>query len=98
MDIRGRRTWCADCTAPEVLAENVPLIELFLQALPAWQGGQGLMGATLMEGFDRTQVLALMDLRSIPASDRPETWSALVDLEAEYRRIRAERGQKTGET
>ncbi|WP_295400429.1 hypothetical protein [uncultured Thiocystis sp.] len=89
MDIRGQRTWCADCTAPEVLHENVPLITLFLDALPAWQGGQGLMGATLMEGFDRAQLLALMDLRGIAPADRAETWGALRDLEAEYRVIRA---------
>ncbi|AFL75408.1 hypothetical protein [Thiocystis violascens] len=89
MDIRGQRTWCADCTAPEVLHENLPLIRLFLDALPAWQGGQGLMGATVMEGFDRTQVLALMDLSGIAPADRPDTWDALRDLEAEYRTIRA---------
>lgn len=88
MDIRGRRTWCADCTAPVVLEENVPLITLFLDALPAWQGGQGLMGATPMEGFDRAQVLALMALRGVSVEDRQDTWAAIAEMEAEYRAIR----------
>ena len=89
MDIRGQRTWCQDCTAPVVMEENVAVITLFLDALPAWQGGQGLMGATLMEGFDRAQLLALFDLNGIQPADRPDTWDALRDLEAEYRTIRA---------
>lgn len=89
MDIRGQRTWCDGCTAPEVLPDSVPVIELFLEALPAWQGGQGLMGTTLMEGFDRCQIVALMDLRGLPPDDRPDTWAALYDLESEYRTIRA---------
>jgi hypothetical protein len=89
MDIRGQRTWCEDCTAPVVLEENVPLITLFLDALPAWQGGQGLMGATAMEGFDRAQLLALFDLSGILPADRPDAWTALRDLESEYRTIRA---------
>lgn len=91
MDIRGQRTWCADCTAPEVWPENVPLIELFLEALPAYHGGQGFFGSSALEGFDRAGVLALMELRGVPTDERPESWRALADLEAEYRTIRAAR-------
>ena len=89
MDIRGQRTWCDDCTAVVVLPDNVPIIELFLEALPAWIGGSGLLGSVLMEGFDRAQILALLELRGITAKDRPDTWAALADLESDYRTIRA---------
>ena len=95
MDIRGERTWCDDCTAPVVLHENVPLIELFLEALPAYHGGQGFFGSSAMEGFDRAGVLALMELRGVPSDERPEAWRALSELEAEYRTIRAERAECT---
>lgn len=47
------------------------------------------MGSVAIEGFDRTQLLALFDLYDIPPTERPELWSALADLEDEYRAIRS---------
>jgi len=95
MDIRGQRTWCDACTAPLVLHENVPVIEFFLEALPAYVGGQGLFGSSAMEGFDRAGVWALMDLRAVDPEARADLWSAIVELESEYRNIRAERTAAT---
>lgn len=95
MDIRGQRTWCDKCTAPVVLPENVPLIELFIEALPAYHGGQGLFGSSVTEGFDRASVLALMELRGVLSEEHPEAWRALSEMEAEYRTIRAERAERT---
>lgn len=93
MDIRGHRTWCDDCTAVIVLPENRPIIEIFLDALPAWQGGEGLMGSMLIEGFDRPSILALLELHCIPTEDRRDTWTAIVELESEYRVIRHEKSK-----
>ena len=87
MDIRGQRTWCDDCTAPRVWPDNVRIVELFLQALPAWRGGQGMFGAVALEGFDRSEVAALMDMHGM--DDKPTAWAALYDMESEYRQIRA---------
>lgn len=47
-----------------------------------------MMGSVAVEGFDRSEILAMMDLRCVPADDRVETWAALYDLEGEYRKIR----------
>ena len=94
MDIRGERIWCQTCTAPEVRRENVPVIDFFLQALPAWRGGQGMMGSVAVEGFDRSEILAMMDLRCVPTEERAETWAAIADMESEYRRIRAAKSAK----
>jgi hypothetical protein len=87
MEIRGEQTWCAKCQAPEVWHDNVPLIDLYLDALPAWRM-TGMEHA--VEGLDRGEVLALMDLRGIAPADRAETWGALAELETETRRIRAD--------
>jgi len=85
MKIRGERWWCPTCTAPEVWHSNVPTVELYLDALPAWRTGG--MGGQLLEGFDRTEIAALMEMRAV--QDRPGTWAALAGMEAETRRIRA---------
>lgn len=89
MDIRGQRTWCKDCTAPIVLSDNVTIVTLFLEALPAYHCGQGFFGSVAVEGFDRTAILSLMELHCIAVNERVELWSALSELEDEYRRIRA---------
>jgi hypothetical protein len=86
MEIRGERTWCAKCQAPEVWHRNVPTVELFLEALPAWRS-TGL--DRIAEGFDRAEIAALMDLRGIPPAERPDTWAALAEMEGETRLIRA---------
>lgn len=85
MEIRRRRTWCPTCTAPVVYAENVAVIELFLQALPAWRT-TGM--ERLVEGFDRSEVWHLMQLRG--DTDPAATWAALAELEGELARIRAQ--------
>lgn len=85
MQIRKAETWCGRCTAPEVLPENVEPVLLFLRALPAWRT-KGM--DRICEGFDRGEVLALMELQGV--ADRAATWEALIDLEAELARIRAE--------
>jgi len=85
MRIRNQRIWCPTCTAPELWHSNLPLVELYLEALPAWRTAG--MGGQLMEGFDRAEIAALMDLRAI--EDRPGAWAALAEMEAETRRIRA---------
>ena len=89
MRIRQSRTWCADCTAPEVFPENAGLLMLFLDALPAWREPGGLGEGGLMGGFQRAEVLALCDLHGIAPAARAETWEAIRDLEAELRRILA---------
>jgi hypothetical protein len=58
---------------------------LFLRALPAWRT-KGL--DRICEGFDRGEVLALMDLQGV--TDRRQVWDAIIDLEAELVHIRAE--------
>lgn len=47
------------------------------------------MGSVAVEGFDRSQILALFDLHAIPIDDRPELLSAVLDLESEFRSIRS---------
>lgn len=89
MTIRGERTWCERCQAPEVFPENLPLLDLFMDLLPAYQIPGGMGAATLQEGFDRAAVPGMMDLHAIPTAERPDTWTALRDLEAELRRIRS---------
>lgn len=89
MDIRGEHTWCADCTAPRIPAAHAPLIALFLDALPAWRASGG-MTPVLMEGFDRAELAALIAHApaDLPVTPR-EAFAALLEMEGEYRRIRA---------
>lgn len=94
MRIRGEPVWCERCTAPEVHPENVPVVHLFLDALPSYRLAGGMGATTAMEGFDRAEIVALMDLRGIAPSDRPATWDALRELEAELRAIRAARAKE----
>ena len=84
MRIRGEATWCDACQAPELWHCNVPIVELYLEALPTWRSG-GL--DRISEGFDRAELLALMTLRGV--ADPAEAWAALAELEAETRAIRA---------
>lgn len=88
MKVRGERTWCERCQAPEVFHDNLPILDLFLDALPAYQVA-GMAGGGLMDGFDRGALPGLMDLHGIGQADRPATWEALRELEAEFRSIRA---------
>jgi hypothetical protein len=90
MTIRGERTWCAACQAPEVFPENLHVIDLFIDALPTYQV-PGLQGGALQEGFDRGAVRALFDLHGIAAADAAPTWEALRELEAELRTVRTAR-------
>lgn len=87
MKIRKARTWCEDCTAPEVFPENVPIVLLFLDALPAWQVAGGMGGGPLMPGFDRSQVASLMRLHGIKPKRWRKTWAAIRELEGELRGI-----------
>lgn len=87
MEIRGARTWCERCQAPEVWHDNLPTVELYLEALPAWRT-TGM--DRLLEGFDRAEVRALMALRGIAEQDQPGTWAALAEMEQETRTIRSE--------
>lgn len=91
MNIAGERAWCGQCTAPVVLEGNVPIIGLFLDALPGWQS-PGLCGGG--EGLRRAEVLALMDLHGIAPTERPEHWAAIADLEGQMRSIFAERREE----
>lgn len=91
MDIRGERIWCADCTAPTVPRDQLPYIELFLAALPAWRVNSELSPA-LMEGFDRAQVSAQIDLTPLPCS-REQAWEALLHMERVFRVIRSEQAE-----
>lgn len=84
MDIRGERTWCDQCKAPGVHMDNVPLVELFLEALPAWRT-TGM--DRILEGFDRAEILAMMHMRGV--SDTADAWSAIALMEGELARIRA---------
>lgn len=88
MTIRGERTWCPKCQAPEVFPENLPILGLFIDLLPSYQIPGGMGAATLQEGFDRTAVCSLFALHGLPAPQWPETWTALRELEAELRAIR----------
>lgn len=89
MRIRGERTWCERCQAPELMAENVPLVQLFLDLLPAYRLAGGWGESTLQEGFDRTALVPLMDLHRIAPDARADAWEALRDLEAELRHVRS---------
>lgn len=84
MEIRGSRTWCGHCTAPELWRENLPAVELFLEALPSYEAA-----GRLQEGFRRAEILALMDLRGVPHPERAALWEQVAELEAELRAIRA---------
>jgi hypothetical protein len=86
MEIRKEKAWCPTCTAPEVWPVNVPLVELYLQALPTWRTPEA---GRLQEGFDRSELRDLMTLRGIPAAEQTETWTLLAALEAQTREIRA---------
>lgn len=93
MDIRSERTWCADCTAPKVPMGQAPLIELFLALLPAWRASGGMV-PVLMEGFDRAEAKAQIDMTALPCS-REQAWSAMLHMEGVYRMIRsAQRASK----
>jgi hypothetical protein len=92
MDIRGERRWCDDCTAPLVPLDHVPLIQLFLDALPCWRVGGGMV-PVLMEGFDRAELAALIAHRELSESPA-EAMSALLDMEREYREIRSKKAPK----
>lgn len=87
MQIRGARTWCERCQAPEVFPENVPLVELFLDALPAYRVG-GMGGGPAIEGFDRAAMPGLMALHRIAPADQPDAWDALREMETRFRQIR----------
>lgn len=91
MEIRGERRWCDRCTAPAVLPENVLPIRIFLDALPAYREGGGFFGAVIVPGFARHELLALMEMHGVSPQDRPEVLLAVLELEEEFRRIRAER-------
>lgn len=83
MEIRKERTWCPTCTAPLVMEENLETIEIFLQGLPSWRT-TGMDRIT--EGFDRAEILALMEMRG--TNDRPIVWAAISEMEGELARIR----------
>ena len=89
MEIRKERTWCPTCTAPIVMEENVETIEIFIQGLPSWRT-TGMDRIT--EGFDRTEILALMEMRD--TKDRPTVWAALSEMEGELARIRVLKKQE----
>ena len=89
MTIRGARTWCDKCQAPEVFPENLPLLGLFIDLLPAYQVPGGMGAATLQEGFDRAAVASMMDLHAIPPEERTATWAAVRDMESHLRIVRA---------
>lgn len=87
MEIRKERTWCDGCTAPLVPMSEAPLIGLFLDALPAWRVGGGMV-PVLMEGFDRAELAALIAHRELETTPA-ESMSAILEMEREYREIRA---------
>jgi hypothetical protein len=92
MDIRGERRWCDDCTAPLVPLDQVPLIQLFLDAMPCWRVSGGMV-PVLMEGFDRAELAALIAHREL--SESPiEAMTAMLDMEREYREIRLKKTPK----
>ena len=74
----------------ELYPENLDAVLLFLEALPAWRT-TGM--DRIAEGFDRAEVLALMELRA--TIDRQAAWVALRDLEGELAAIRASERDKS---
>ena len=88
MEIRGQRTWCERCQAPRLGPDEQPAAELFMAAMPEYRINGGMGATHAQEGFSRPGVLALMQLRGIPDSERAALWSDLETLEDEYRRIR----------
>lgn len=87
MDIRKKRTWCEDCTAPLIPQSEVPIIRAFIDALPAWRCAGG-MTPVLTEGFDRAELAAIIAHANLPGAPA-ESFRALLDMESEYREIRA---------
>ena len=82
--IRSSDDWCGKCTAVDLYPENLDAVLLFLEALPTWRT-TGM--DRIAEGFDRAEVVALMELRG--TADRSAAWVALRDLEGELASIRA---------
>lgn len=91
-DIRRKRTWCDDCTAPLIPLSEAPIIRAFISALPAWRCAGGMV-PVLMEGFDRTELAAVIAHSDLPESPG-ESWRALIEMESEYREIRAAQAPK----
>lgn len=58
--------------------------------MPAWKAAGG-MAAVIQEGFDRCQLEAQLRLSGIPQEDHPDLTDRILDLEAEYARVRAQR-------
>lgn len=79
MQIRKERTWCPTCTAPVVEEENLPVLDMFIDALPAFR-----TEGHLQAGFDRREVSELMDLHGV--EDKAGMWTALRSMESEMRK------------
>ncbi len=92
MDIRRKRIWCDDCTAPLVPVAEVPIIQAFIDLLPAWRCSGG-MEPVLMEGFDRAELVAVIAHSDLTCAPH-EAYRALLDMESEYREIRAAKTPK----
>lgn len=65
------------------------MIALFLNLLPAWRMQGGLV-PVLVEGFDRAEAAAQIDLTPLPCS-RERAWEGLLEMEGEFRHIRSVR-------
>lgn len=96
MDIRGERTWCADCGAPRVPVDQVPMINLFLSSIPSYRIGSE-MAPRIMEGFNRAEVAALISMSDLPCDDH-EAMTAVLEMESQYRAIRAQKAKAKGST
>ena len=98
MDIRCRqagndkRTWCEDCTAPLIPLSEAPIIHAFIDCLPAWRCSGGMV-PVLAEGFDRAEMSAVIAHSELPGTPA-ESFRILLEMESEYREIRAAQAKK----
>jgi hypothetical protein len=89
MNQRGERTWCPSCAAPELLPGAVPVVQCFLDLLPAWRSGQGGQ-----PGFERSAVPAVLRLHGLASASWTTVWGHLALLERRLRVILDQREQR----
>ena len=63
---------------------------LFIDLLPAWRVSGGMGATHLLEGFDRCEVRAHMQLIGLTPAEQKLSWGFLADLEKDYRKIRSD--------
>jgi len=93
-----------DGTAPELWPEHAddPALAVAADCIPAYRVHSSMGAATLLEGFDRSEVAQVMRWHAV--ADEADTWDVLRYIEAEVRevlmesrRIEAERREQESE-